>query len=67
MNLLEDFRWAFRTLVLGEHPSDQHTNWELSQEVKFYRSAYERVFEVVYEADSSMIEVEKIRTALLGR
>jgi len=67
MSFREDIRWAVRTLILGEHPVDQHTNWELSQEVKFYRSAYERVFEAIYEADGSMIEVEKIRTALLGR
>lgn len=54
-------------MIIGEHPMDQHDVWELASEVKFYRSAYERVFEVIYEHDGSMIEVEKIRSALLGR
>lgn len=67
MGLREDFVWAWRTLVLGENSADQHTNWELRREVEFYRSAYERVFEAIYEADSDMIEVAKIRTALSGR
>lgn len=67
MSLWDDARWALRTWVIGEHPVDQHDVWELAAEVKFYRSAYERVFEVIYEHDGSMIEVEKIRSALLGR
>jgi hypothetical protein len=60
-------RWAIRTLIIGEHPVDQREVWELREELTFYKNAYERVFNVVYEADGDTIKVQEIRNALSGR